>query len=117
MKLLSLILVSALAFALTACTTGVPSTIVQFDPATGALNIKSPKQVTSKNFKASVHLPSGAITTVSWDDLSSLNDSAIINAAGSADAKVIEATAGLVKQVGETAGTLAGAAAQQAVKP
>jgi len=107
-------IVISLLLALTGCATGVPATIVEFNPATGALTVKSPKQITSRNFKATTELPNGVKTTVSWDNLSSLNDSAVIGAAGAADAQVIEATSGLVKQVGDTAGTLAGKAAKAA---
>lgn len=91
---------------------GVPTTLVKFNPTTGALSVSSPKQVTSKNFRAVIAKDGSA--EVSWDDLSATNSPDVVQTAGDADAKRIAATAGLVHEIGVTVGSAAGAAAKAA---
>lgn len=117
--LFPLLVLSAVAALGTGCATqGVPSTKFNItDPVTGVkLSYEGPKQVAIESLETTYSKPGGVVASVKVKGLSATNEPSVVQTAGDADAKRIQATAGLVKEVGATVGTLAGVAAGAAAK-
>lgn len=98
---------------------GVPATKFSIvDPVTGVkMNYEGPKQVRIGALRTTYSAPGGPTASVQIENLSAENEPSVIQQAGSADAQRIMATSGLVKQIGDTVGQAAAAAATKAVAP
>lgn len=94
LQILSLSLIAAGAYYITGCA-NVPATSVGFNPATGKLNIKSPKNVAIQ--EATVTYGTNGQYTLTLKGYSSTNDNSVVTAVAQANA----ATASALSQVSQ----------------